>query len=208
MCGRYSVGTDYFRLAARFDLNPDGYVGWQSRWNVAPGQDIPVVLPTKDGNGLASMRWGLAPSWAKANFRPINLRSETVLEKRGFREIALNRRCILPADGYYEWDREKQPWRFVLPGGELFGMAGVWTEGTCAILTRNAESCGAAALHDRMPVILPQAAEREWLEGRSENLVGLLDALRAARVGLRWYRVSKRVNSSANEGAKCVEPTG
>ena len=207
MCGRYSLGTELGPVLARFGVEPPAFP-WQPRWNIAPGQEVPVVKAA-DRRVLIAMGWGLAPPWAKPGFHPINLRSETLLAKPAFRELGLRQRCLLPADGFYEWDVDKQPWRFTLPDGELFGLAGVWTqrEGryTCAVLTKPSVDA-VAAVHERMPLIVPQQLEEEWLVGTEvEQLLDILG-------GPAWVpflerrRVSRRINSARAEGPECALP--
>lgn len=197
------------------------------RYNVAPGQDIAVVRAADGGRSLAMLRWGLIPAWAKdpaiAN-RLINARSETVAEKPSFRIAYRRRRCLIPADGFYEWQRlgrVRQPWLFGLRDGTPFAFAGLWerwtapesavltnslagselgdTIETCTILTTAANET-IAAVHGRMPVILPSAVYGPWLAGEEVPLVPWPAAEMTARP------VSTLVNRPANDDPRCVEP--
>ena len=167
------------------------------------------------------MRWGLIPSWAKeasAAARMINARSETAGTKPAFRDALKSRRCLIPADGFYEWSRTgtaKQPYCFEVNGGELFAFAGIWdrwrdgngkTVETCSILTTTPNAV-TSAVHDRMPVILDPDDHDLWLDpgmrdvGAASDLLKLYDAR-----SMRCYPVSVRINSVANDDAECSAP--
>lgn len=237
MCGRYTLHASAREIAERFDVEagdlPDGLT---PRYNIAPTQDVPAVGPSSGGGrGLALFRWGLVPSWSEdpSELPPlINARSETVHRKPAFREAFVRRRCLLPADGFYEWRREgdvKQPYHLRMPGGDLFAFAGIWdrwegpSEGpdgdgdrdgppaggrvdSCAILTTEAAP-GIVDLHDRMPVILPREAYDRWLD-RSITERERLEGLLAPPDGtpLEYYPVSRRVNRPAHDDPSCIEP--
>lgn len=173
MCGRYMITspfeamTDLFEAVAAEGLGPEA-----PRLNVCPTETVPVVVSHPDGRALVPMRWGLLPTWYKhPGDGPllINARAESVAQKPAFRQAVRQRRCLLPADGFYEWKGEKGakvPFSIRKPGGGLFAFAGLWQDwgppeariATCAIVT-----CGAnnrlAAVHDRMPVVL---APEDW----------------------------------------------
>ena len=204
MCGRYSLHAHpdvivlQFGLAAAPQLKP--------RFNIAPTQEAPVVrVGAAQKRELALLRWGLIPSWSKdpsIGARMINARAETAAEKPSFRNAFQRRRCLVPADGYYEWKIEaghKQPYFHQLASGEAFAMAGLWEqwcspEGelteTYAILTT--ESTGTARqVYDRMPLILAPPDYEAWLH--SPDPGGLLRPWAGALFSVR--RVSPRVNS-------------
>jgi putative SOS response-associated peptidase YedK len=193
----------------------------EDRYNIAPQQPVAAVRATEAGNELVLLRWGLIPSWsedAKIGYKLINARSETVAEKPSFRSAFKQRRCIIPASGFYEWKREakhKQPF-YIHPRDEeeLFSFAGLWErwhdpEGeeieSCTILTTTANEL-MQPIHDRMPVILDSEGENEWLSPRSAP-----DSLHAVLVPfasdqMEAYAVNLYVNNAKNQGPKCIEP--
>ena len=217
MCGRYSIAAaDPAVLRARFGLGEAVVV--ERRFNVAPTDGVLAVIGGDPPHGEI-LRWGLVPHWAEdlsIGVRAINARAETVASKPLFRESFATRRCLVIADGFYEWKRlesRKQPWHITLAGGEPFAFAGLWaswqgltgeTVRSAAIITTTA-SPRIAPIHDRMPVILPRAAEATWLDPAAGSdelqdlLVPLPDALTAARP------VSTAVNDARYDGPACLE---
>ena len=226
MCGRFTQRLSWAELHELMDL-----VGplrnLRPRYNVAPSQDVAVVRAADGGRNLSMLRWGLIPAWAKdpaIGYRLINARSETVAEKPSFRSAYRRRRCLIPADGFYEWQRLgkiRQPWLFGLRDGAPFALAGLWErwtvpEGaeltgslaelgpgdpveTCTILTTAANET-VAPVHGRMPVILPRDACDPWLAGDDVSLAPYApDAMTA-------HPVSTQVNRPANDEPRCVEP--
>ena len=190
MCARFTLRSDSYGLASLFGLSeaPD----LEPRYNIAPTQDVAAVIETEDHRRRLEMfRWGLIPSWAKDESigqRMINARSETVAEKPSFRAALKRRRCLIAADGFFEWREEggrKQPYLFERKDGKPFGMAGLWEvwhrpeDGevrSCTILTTDANAT-VRPYHDRMPVILDPADFETWLDpelDRSEALTSLL----------------------------------
>ncbi|WNB90753.1 SOS response-associated peptidase [Bacillus sp. NEB1478] len=192
MCGRYmlyyekDVIIDAFNLINEFD--------YEERYNIAPSQQILAIVKSKDGNRAGNMQWGLIPNWAKdpkIGNKLINARSETVNEKPSFKESFINKRCLIPASGFYEWRKEgskKQPYLFCLPDKRPFAFAGIWSRWkqesdgrteekiTCSILTKKANA-SIEDYHDRMPVMfLPDEGE-EWLNKTAETkrLIHLID---------------------------------
>lgn len=229
MCGRYTLHTSAAEVAEHFELDPGGRAGeLVSRYNIAPTQDVPAVGPSEAvGRGLAFLRWGLVPHWSDGPSDLPSLiyaRSETVHEKPAFRSAFARRRCLLPADGYFEWKKEaggKQPYHLRLPGGGVFAFAGIWDRWdgvgdgedaspifSCALLTTEAAP-EIAGLHDRMPVLLPPEEYGSWLD-RSIRERGALDDLLSPPEGtaLEYHPVSRRVNSPANDEPACIEPLG
>jgi putative SOS response-associated peptidase YedK len=223
MCGRYSITTPVEALRRLF-----GFAGparnLAARYNVAPRQDVPVVRAAGDGvRALAMLRWGLVPSWAKdpgIGDRLINARSETAHEKPSFRAAFKSRRCILPADGFYEWKKEggvKQPYRICLDDGGPFGLAGLWERWsdpaggvleTCAILTTEANA-QVRPIHHRMPVILDPGDHAAWLDADGIDTVAARALARPFEEGrLVAYPVSRHVNAARNDDAACIEPRG
>jgi putative SOS response-associated peptidase YedK len=217
MCGRYTLSTPAGRLAEEFQL--DSTVEIPPSYNVAPTQQVAAVLEDEGGRRLEMLRWGLVPSWAddpEIGARMINARSETAPEKPSFRRAFRGRRCLIPADGFYEWKREnggKQPYYFHMQDGRPFAFAGLWeswekgdgTLRTCAILTTRANSV-LEGVHDRMPVILPHEAYDAWLDPDAdrEELGELM--IPYPEDDLETYPVSRFVNSPRNNDERCIAP--
>ncbi len=224
MCGRFTLRTPEKTLASMFDglRFPD----LKPRYNIAPTQDVVCIRQTELGdNEVAMLRWGLVPFWAKdikMGARMINARSETAASKPSFRAAFQRRRCLVLADGFYEWKKvgqEKQPFYVTQNGDAPFCMAGLWEswrpnqsdkrdEGkhfeTCTILTTAANSM-MASLHDRMPVILPEDRYDLWLDREfkdRQRLEGLLVPTDGQQLQMR--PVSKLVNKVINDGPECI----
>lgn len=219
MCGRYTVTTPGGELQRAFDVGewPDEH---RPRFNVAPGQKAPVVLDDRDRRAEL-MVWGLVPSWARdasIGNRLINARSETAAVKPSFRRALAHRRCLVVADGFYEWQAVaggKQPLHVRRVDRQPFAFAGLWERWqrpgraepvhTFTILT-TAPNALMAPIHHRMPVILPGATWDRWLDPRAE-LGDLLPMLGPADgVGWEAIPVSTLVNSPANDDPRCLEP--
>lgn len=219
MCGRFTVAVSAELLLDEFGVEPPE--DFKPRYNVAPQQDVPVIGRNAEGEDrFAMLRWGLVPGWAKSPRdvkSTINARAETLLDRPTFREPFLHRRCLVVADGFYEWLREggvRQPWLFRLANGRPFAFAGLWDSWTdedgnrlfsCAIVTSRANGV-VAPVHDRMPVILDRDARIEWLDPATDTaaLQRLLAPVPDAR--LTGRTVSTAVNSVANDSPECVEP--
>ncbi len=217
MCGRFTIFADPARLAERFQaaLPPDGL---SPRYNAAPTQQLPVIL-NDDPPAIQLLRWGLIPFWAKdpsIGSRMINARSETLVDKPAFRAAFKKRRCLVLADGFYEWlqtPQGKQPMRITLASGEPFAMAGLWESWdapdgsllrTFTIVTGDPNDL-VAPIHNRMPAILLPEHEAIWLDNAAEPAIWL-DILRpypAERMAA--YPVSRRVNFVGNDDAGLVE---
>jgi putative SOS response-associated peptidase YedK len=217
MCGRYTLSTPAGRLAEEFQLD-DGAVDLTPSYNVAPTQEVAAVLEKDGKRRLEMLRWGLVPSWAddpEIGARMINARSETAPEKPSFRRAFRSKRCLIPADGFYEWKREpggKQPYYFHMHDGRPFAFAGLWEHWekggsllSCAILTTRANSV-LEGIHDRMPVILPPGSYDAWLDpdADKEQLIDLMSPYPGA--DLETYQVSRFVNSPRNNDERCIEP--
>jgi putative SOS response-associated peptidase YedK len=216
MCGRFTLTTPTKDVAAKFEV-PDPPL-LRVRYNVTPSQVIAVVGLKPDGKrrGIAMLNWGLVPSWAndpKEGPRPVNLRAETVRHK--FRDQFKAKRCLIPADGFYEWraeGRKKLPQRFTLASGEPFGFAGlwdVWKGGdkpllTCCLLTTTANEL-VAGVHDRMPVIVPPEDYARWLD--PETPVDELEALLRPHPAERMQVTAANpvLNSPNYDGPECLE---
>ncbi len=217
MCGRYTV-TSSEEVREFFGVY-DGPV-LTPRYNVAPSQVVAVVGLKPDGRrGLALLRWGLVPRWAsdpKSGPRPINARAETVLDKPTFRDAFRSRRCLLPADGFFEWQKSngvKKPFHIRMKCGGLFAFAGlwdVWQSGdeklaTCCILTTEANEL-VRPLHDRMPVIAPKDEYGRWLDPQTPvaELRAMLRPYPAEM--METVPVGRAVNSVKNDGPECLSP--
>jgi putative SOS response-associated peptidase YedK len=219
MCGRYSLTTEPEALRQLFNF--ENRPNFAPRYNVAPTQIMPVVRRAAGGRELTLMRWGLIPGWAKSaaiGAKLINVRADTVAEK--FRSALASRRCLVPADGFYEWrkeGRERQPYLVRAPGGRPFAFAGLWerwtareagaaiakgeTVETYGILTTDANA-KLRALHDRMPAMLAPDAYEAWLGGAPAP-----DLLRPAPDdAVEFFAVSRRVNNVRNDDLECLAP--
>jgi putative SOS response-associated peptidase YedK len=220
MCGRFVQYSDPEVYASRFDL--DEVCKAEPRYNVAPTQSVLAIRPSKSGGReLVPMRWGLIPSWSKgpdSRYSMINARAETIHAKPAYRSAFKNRRCLIPAEGFYEWQKTgkgKQPHLIRRRDQAPFAMAGLWetwrdgdgkTIESCTIIVTEANAV-IRPVHDRMPAILATEDFTAWLDpknGDNESLTGLL---RPAPPGdLTLEPVSKLVNSPRNEGAQLLEP--
>lgn len=219
MCGRFTIVTSHQVLEERFHFAADG-LDLVPNYNVAPRQPV-LTIVREDGNVGRMMKWGLIPSWASdssiAN-KMINARSETVAEKPSFRAALTKRRCLIPADGFYEWQKvgpNKRPMRITLASGEPFAFAGLWETWnarngdmvhTCTILTTAANE-SLASIHNRMPVILTPEAEEIWLDHGIQDRE-LLSSLFVPYDPSETvaYEVSDIVNSAANNVPEAIEP--
>lgn len=221
MCARYTMATPPDVLTEEFEatLVVDRLA---PSFNLAPTMDAPIVVQSRDGErrlGLA--RFGLVPHWAKdvkIGAQLLNARVETAAEKPAFRDAFLRRRCLVVADGFYEWRREGKrriPHYFRLPDGEAFGMAGLWAVwhdpsgnrlSSFAVVTRRAEGA-VATIHDRMPFILPKEAYGTWLDRHPRDAREVRKALAHDRgCELVGMQVSERVNQVRNDDPSLIEP--
>lgn len=219
MCGRYTLTDPGEELVRHFGLSelPADY---RPRYNIAPTQQVTAIL-NGDGRRAGALRWGLIPSWAKdpaISNRMINARGETVAEKPSFRSAFRRRRCLIPADGFYEWqqvDGRKQPVRIVRHDGGIFAFAGLWESWrpnddevvyTCTIITTDANDT-LRPIHHRMPVIIPPESYDLWLDREIDEPEALLPLLRPRpNDEFRAYPVSTFVNNARNEAEECIKP--
>lgn len=222
MCGRYTLRVSASEVARQFllfDLPP-----LPPRFNIAPSQPVAAVRMADGRRELAWLRWGLVPSWAKdpaIGNRTINARCETAAEKPAFRTALRRRRCLVLADGFYEWQpaakgKKKQPYFFHFRDDRPFGFAGLWEswEGpdhsrleTCTLLTTEANAV-VRPIHDRMPVIVAPENHALWLDPAVTETGPLLPLLRPFPADeMEAYPVSPLVNSPANEDPHCAERT-
>jgi putative SOS response-associated peptidase YedK len=222
MCGRFRLARKKEILEAEFDADSAlDDLDWVPRYNVAPGQEIAVVrqAANRPARLLSTMRWGLIPSWAKepsVGYKMINARSETVAVRPSFREPVQSQRCLIPADGFYEWRREvkqKLPFCFTLTDDSVFAFAGLWDRWrspqgqfieSCTILTTTPNEL-LKDVHDRMPVILAHDAYDLWLDPGFKKVEELQPLLKPyAADAMRRYRVSQRVNQVKNDDPECA----
>ena len=233
MCGRYTLKVSGGELSGLFglseELDTEGLgieprYSRYPRYNIAPTQQIPVVLEDDGGEGgreLQMMHWGLIPSWAEdpsIGSRMINARAETVSEKPSYRSAFKRRRCLIPADGFYEWKKEpngKQPYYLRLTSGDPFGFAGLWEswkmdggeEVRSATIITTEPNEVAAEIHNRMPVILPPDLYDAWLDPDNDDREELLSMLTAYPADeMEAYPVSREVNRPANDYPAVLEP--
>ena len=220
MCGRFTSSQRREAISERFDVAvPEEY---QHRFNLAPQQRTLIVRERDDVREAVMAKWGLLPHWAKdlkIAFKMINARAETLTEKPAYRSLISRHRCLIPADGFYEWtvgpDGKKQPIHFHLPDGELFAFAGVWTARTeketgellesCTIITTRANEL-VAPVHDRMPVILRSSCEAAWLDPAvsKEQAMWLLEPYPAGLMVA--LPASTRVNNVRNDDSGLLLP--
>lgn len=222
MCGRYRLSRRKQIIEEYFDA-ADWQDDWSPRYNIAPTQPVPVIRqhPKEPIRQISTMRWGLIPYWSKdasSAATTINARSETAAEKPAFRDPLKFRRCLIPADGFYEWKRTgaaKQPYCFEVNEGELFAFAGLWdgwkdANGkwvkTCSILTTTPNAV-TSAVHDRMPVILDRESYDLWLDPGMTNVQVISELLKPYNSRLmRSYPISTRINHVANDDEECCLP--
>ena len=224
MCGRYRLSRRKQLVEEYFD-SVSGEEDWNPRYNIAPTQPVPSSARIRRNlvRELSLVRWGLIPSWAKDSSvaaQMINARSETAATKPAFRDALKFRRCLIPADGFYEWQRTgkaKQPYCFEVNDGELFAFAGIWDRWkdpsgnwvkTCSILTTTPNAV-TSAVHDRMPVILDPDSYDLWLDPGMKDVSAVSELLKPydARL-MRCYPVSTRVNHVANDDEECSAARG
>jgi putative SOS response-associated peptidase YedK len=219
MCGRFTLRTRREELAEHFGIP---VAETPPRYNIAPTQEVFAVRAARAGREFVSLRWGLIPSWAKdkkIGARLINARADTVADKPSFRSAFKSRRCLIPADGFFEWKKtgnKKQPYYVTLRDGGPFAFVGLWErwhgeEGdvqSCSIATTDANEL-MRPLHDRMPVILDPKDYAAWLDQTprpNEELLALLRAFPSE--AMRAGPVSTLVNSPRNQGPARIAPVG
>ncbi len=213
MCGRFFLDARAGEIIEHYQMPPPDR--FAPRYNIAP--TTPVLALGDKGFGL--YRWGLIPSWAKdpsIGNRMFNARGETVAEKPSFRSAYKRRRCLVPANGFYEWRLEngrKQPY-VCHRDGELFSLAGIWEHwqdaagneiDSCAIITTDAQG-RMRELHERMPVYIPPGGYADWLDCKDENTERADELLRATAPDYSFYAVGTAVSNSRNEGPDLIKP--
>lgn len=221
MCGRYRLTAKERYLRDHFGLDEDPT--WTPRWNIAPAQLVPIVRQKSDSSrrSFDLVRWGLIPSWAKdpsIAAKTINAMSETAAGKPAFRDALRLRRCLIPADAFYEWvsigPKQKQPFSIGMADDSVFAFAGLWESWvgikggvieTCTILTTTPNAL-VADVHRRMPAILKRDDYDRWLDPNIKNpsaLSGCLEPFDAAL--MKKYPVSVRVNRPENDDRECAQ---
>jgi len=226
MCGRFTLYSSLSDLKKVFDIDTVT-CEFKASYNIAPGHEVYAIIrgsmchtPLKQNdNRLGKLHWGLVPSWAKdlsGAGRLINARAETLQEKPSFEKALKKRRCLIIADGFYEW-KEKQPWYCTPASGGLFGFAGLWETWkggdklvyhSCTIITTKASET-VNEIHDRMPVILKPEIIKEWLNPAACEYKELDMILKHGYVKeIKAYPVSKFVNSPKNNDPRCIRPDG
>jgi putative SOS response-associated peptidase YedK len=219
MCGRFSAGFSFRDIKVRWNLYGDLEFG--PRYNIAPSQQVAVIVKTERGNEAKLMKWGLVPSWASdpsMGNRMINARAETLLEKPSFKQLVSTRRCIIPADGFYEWRREgnrKIPVWVHFKNKEPFAFAGLWDSwldrdsgdalNTFTIITTDANAL-VRRIHNRMPVMYERDMGGQWLERNlAQPMLGAV--LRPPpSEGMEAWDVSMFVNAPENDRPDCIRP--
>ncbi len=221
MCGRFIQTNKSKQIDKKFKVNTAQDSFLKPRYNIAPTQTIPAVLETGGERIISGLKWGLIPHWSKDDTfaaKLINARAESIAEKPSFRDAFTNRRCIIPASGFYEWDKKssgaKQPFYFYLKEKEVFGFAGLWEEWldkasgelveTCTIITTEANRV-LEPVHDRMPVILKSKDYEQWLDEKqadTNKLQNLLVPYPAKEMAS--HAVGKAVNSPSNDSSELI----
>lgn len=215
MCGRFQLSLKGKHISERFNIEVFDEM-YSPSFNSAPAQKLPVITNTSAGE-LSFLKWGLIPFWAKdpkIGFKLINTRAETIQEKPSFKQAFIKRRCLIPANGFYEWRKsDKLPFRIFLKNESLFAFAGIWEVWndaeerpihTFSIITTTPNRL-LENIHDRMPVILPREDEEAWLtEQNTDSLQKLLVPFDDKK--MEAYAISKKVNSPKNNGPDLVIP--
>ena len=216
MCGRFSFATEWEEVLREFAIYTSQYTD-RPRYNVAPGQLVTAIISGHGERRIGPLKWGLIPHFSKdarVGYKMINARAETLEEKPSYRQLLDRKRCLIPADGYYEWKREAGksiPYRMVVRDRTLFAMAGLfdtWIDpegnkiSSCTIIT-TAASEWMTKIHERMPVILTKEAEKAWLSAEDFQYVKTL--LRPYAVEkMKAYPVSPLVNNVKNDSPLCI----
>jgi putative SOS response-associated peptidase YedK len=219
MCGRYTIVVSLDELIIRYGAYAAMNQYHLPHYNVAPMQDVAVVIHDGERNRLGALRWGLVPGWAsddKFENKLINARAETLLEKASFKNLIHRKRCIVPADGFYEWKQignKKQPMRITMKDHSIFSLAALydsWTGpdgkklSTCTIITTTSNSL-MQDLHDRMPVILNPEEEQLWLNRNNHDVDQLVALLKPySSDAMKVYPVSSVVGNVRNDSVECI----
>ncbi len=221
MCGRYALFNAKEILIKKFKID-EVESDPTPNYNIAPTQEISTIIQEDNKNKLTKLHWGLVPFWAKdksTGSKMINARIETVAEKPAFRNAFKKRRCLIPANGFYEWkggDGHKQPYYITIPSDEPFAFAGLWESWdkeepvykSCTIITTES-SRSVQDIHNRMPVILKSENHDKWLDPEIQDPKELMAVLQEGMIqDMKYHPVSTKVNSVKNNGQSCIEPLG
>ena len=222
MCGRFSLHTPESMIREAFNLERTEPLGLESRYNIAPSQDISIIRDTETDREMVMARWGLIPSWSKepkTKYSTINARIESVAEKPTYRTPFKHKRCLIPADGFYEWKQvagNKIPHHIRMKSSKVFAFAGLWDHwedesdsfDSCVIITTPSNEV-MKPIHERMPVIIAAAHYDYWLDARINYKQEIMQYLNSAPSShLTAYPVSTRVNSPRNNDERCIQPAG
>ena len=213
MCGRYTFfnNIDSLQHSLNIDVIDSNIINHQASYNISPTQNAPVVFEENNKRILKNMRWGLIPSWAKDNSfasKLINARSETIADKPSFKNLITTNRCVVLANGYYEWvnvDNKKHPYFIYSEENTMISMAGLWTEWrdvvSFTIITKQSDK-SISHLHHRMPLILQEEKIDSYLDKRNT----FDDFVKFDDMKLKYHQVSNLVNSPKNNNASCINP--
>lgn len=218
MCGRFTITFTVQDVEREFEID-EVMADWNPNYNVAPTQQIPIIMNEEGKHIVDICRWGFIPHWAKdekIGYSMINARAETVFEKASFRQAIVKNRCLILASGFYEWKRvekKKKPYYITVKGRKVISFAGIWSYWTsadgktvrsCSIMTTTANEL-MSKLHDRMPIILPKESQEKWLEeGLTQAQVsGML--IQYPPKEMEMYEVSPLVNSVRNNGEELLK---
>lgn len=224
MCGRYTLSAGHEALAKAFlaEFGEELKASWKPRYNIAPGTGITAILEDRDKGGRKAdvLHWGLVPHWAKdpnIGYKLINARAETIAEKPAYRDAFRYRRCLVPASGFYEWDRRespRQPYYFYPEHGDFMALAGIWEHWlhptgseilSVSLVTRPADET-VGRIHHRMPVILPESSWASWLDTTEARprMEAFLERLPEESL-LQAYPVSRKVNKVEEQGEELLQ---
>ena len=222
MCGRFTLHTPESQMREAFNLEHTEPLGLNPRYNIAPSQDISIIRDTESGHELTMARWGLIPSWSKeskSKYSTINARIESVAEKPTYRTPFKRQRCLIPADGFYEWKQvagNKVPHHIRMKDGKVFAFAGLWDHWeneddsieSCTIIVMPSNEV-MKPIHERMPAIIAPAHYDLWLDSRITDKQEIMQHLNSAPSSLLTaYPVSTWVNSPKNNNERCIQPAG
>jgi len=222
MCGRFTLHTPSTQIREAFHLPDLPSLELKPRYNIAPSQDIPIIRDTDTGREMVMARWGLIPGWSKESktkYSTINARIESVSEKPTYRTPFKRQRCLIPADGFYEWKQvagNKVPHHIRMKDGNVFAFAGLWDHWededasivSCTIIVMPANEV-MKPIHERMPAIIAPAHYDFWLDSRVTDKQEIMQYLNSATSSqLTAYPVSTLVNSPKNNDERCIRPAG
>ncbi|NSL50518.1 SOS response-associated peptidase [Calidifontibacillus erzurumensis] len=221
MCGRFSLTVPLEEIIEFFDLINGDELDYEISYNIAPSQNVLSIVSDGTHNRGGYLRWGLVPFWADSpaiGYKMINARAETIDQKASFKNLIKRRRCLIVADGFYEWKKDekgnKRPYRMIRKNNGLMAFAGLWDRWekggtilhTCTIITTRPNEL-MAEIHDRMPVILPEEKQKIWLDRTIEDVQFLKDLLQPYPTeDMIAYEVSSIVNSPKNNQEECIQP--